>query len=686
MNWGFWTQSEIVTDLGWALLHSTWQISLITAALFVVLRVTRAEATRLRYVVCVTAMALALIVPLGTYWQYASFSTDVDRDVAAVTGTSRRDPAERANSVESEIRSETSAGVTATGTEGQPAWADYVARAGEMVERTAPTLMPGAVAVWLFGMLLFGIRLGGGFWQVHRYRTFGVEPVEGELFDKFELMCDRLGISGRVELVKSTIIGTPVAFGILKPIVLLPASIFLQMSPREIELIVAHELTHIRRYDPLVNIFQSFAEVVLFYHPGIWWISCEIRREREFATDRLVTETEGVPHAVYAAALVNLEEIRVRANYDTPRLATAADGGKLMQRVKRILQKKTEMRETRSAWPAGVALLLISAVVAMAFSTGSTPVVNADAKKNGRKLAIGFVSLPPVDRTENAPKDSDATARLLIEKLKNRRIPATGFVLGGAIEASEGKLAPIRANIVRMWRDAGFEVGIGGYKHIWFAETPINDYIANVEKNERLVAPLLAEKGQSLRYFSYPFLNTGRTHDDYVQFEKWLAGRGLQSIRYTLDNQEWMYSYAYDMARNENDLNSMNEIRDSFIKYMGQMFDHFETYSTRMFGRDIAQTMVLTPSRLVADSSDELFGMIEKRGYSYVPMAEAQADPAYQTEESFAGKSGISWFERWAMHKKQPLLDEPKVSKQVWDAWELRKKEPPKVIMVVKPN
>jgi beta-lactamase regulating signal transducer with metallopeptidase domain len=685
MNWQYWTQSEAIIDLGWTLVHSLWQIGLITATLFVALKIAPSDSARLRYAMCVFAMVFATIVPAFTFFQYASSPTPDNSEFIGRAGVSPDERAERPAFSDTGGRNGETQNSAADGGKSQPAsMQQFVERGLDMIDRNAASIMPIAVGVWLFGMLLFGLRLFGGFWQVYRYRSLGVEPIGGEIFEQFERLRQRLGITAKVELVKSTMIGTPVAFGVLKPIILMPAALFLQMSPREIELIIAHELTHISRYDPLVNIFQSFAEVVLFYHPGIWWISSEIRREREFAADNLVTEIAGVSHAVYAATLVNLEEIRLRANYDAPRLATAADGGNLMQRVKRILQKKTEIRRTSSAWPAGLALLLISAVVTSAFWANNAQPVNADSKRNGRKLAIGFVSLPPVDRTENAPKDSDATARLLIEKLKNRRIPATGFVLGGSVEVSEGKLAPVRANIVRLWRDAGFEVGIGGYKHIWFADTPIADYIANVEKNERAVAPLLAEKNLSLRYFSYPFLNTGKTDADHVEFEKWLSSRGLQSVKYTIDNSEWMYSYAYDMARNDNDVNTMNEIRESFVNYMGQMFDHYETYTQRLFGRDIAQTMVLTPSRLIADTSDELFGMIEKRGYSYVSMAEAQADPAYQTEERFAGKSGISWFERWTIHKKQPLLEEPKVSKQVWDAWELRKKEPPKVIMFVK--
>lgn len=238
------------------------------------------------------------------------------------------------------------------------------------------------------------------------------------------------------------------------------------------------------------------------------------------------------------------------------------------------------------------------------------------------------------------------------------------------------KLYPIRAEIVRLWRDAGMEIGVGGYKHIWFYDTPYDEYVANVEKNERVVKQILAEKNLPLRYFSYPFLNTGKTTEDKNRFEAWLQARGLRSIPYTIDNQEWVYSYAYDMARKDNDINTMKQIRAEFVDYMTKMFEHYEAYSQEMFGRDIAQTMVLTPSRLVADSSDELFGMIERRGYKFVSMDEALKDEAYKTPENFTGsKSGISWFERWTLTQGKKLRDEPKVDADVWKLWKEKKSE-----------
>ena len=342
-----------------------------------------------------------------------------------------------------------------------------------------------------------------------------------------------------------------------------------------------------------------------------------------------------------------------------------------MHRIQRILKIKTEMKRANSAWSAGLAFVLISAVLTLVFSFNSSSFVNAQTKTKNRKVAIGFVSIPPIDRSENPPKDSVATAKILVEILKAHKVPALGFVNGSSVSDGD-KIFPVRAEIVKMWRDEGFEIGVGGFYHKWFYETPYDDYVANAEKNEVVVKKILGDKAQ-LRYFSYPYLNTGKSIEDRDRFESWLQGRGLTSVKYTIDNNEWMYSYVYDLARNDNDINLMKETRLAFLDYMGKMFDHYEAYSQEMFGRDIAQTMVLTPSRLVADTGHDLFGMIEKRGYTFVSVSDAQSDPAYQTAEDFAGKSGISWFERWQMKQGKPLLDEPKVEPGVQKIWDAKK-------------
>lgn len=668
MNFERLAESEIVVRLGWTLIHSLWQIGLVSVALVVSLKLLRTASPNLRYVVCLIALALSVGLPISTFIQ-SSTQSETSLLASQSSTTSRRqvgldqyNPGEPAMVFSTESGSASYTAVARALSSDLSKWAN----------KNIPNVLPFAVLCWLIGVGFFSLRLGGGFTHLRRYRNEPANDADEDWQQVFSHLCDRTGVKQTVQLFRSRLVQTPIAVGVLKPAIIIPASLFLQISPRELETIIAHELVHIRRYDPLVNIVQCVIEALFFYHPGVWWISAQIRREREFAADSAVMEIFEDSHVTYARALANLEEIRLKAKQQMPRYATAANGGNFMQRIQRILKIKTEVSSANSAWTAGLALLLTSAFLLAIFSFSSLDVVNAQQRSGARKLAIGFVSIPPLDRTDNPPKDSDATTRLLIQKLKEYKVPATGFLQGGMISDGE-KLFPVRANIAKMWIDAGFEIGLGGFKHIWLHNTPADEYIANIEKNELVAKQLIGEKGLPPRYFSYPFLNTGKTSEEKARVESWLASRGYTSVKYTFDNQEWMYSYAYDMARNDNDVNTMKEIREAYLAYMARMFDHYEAYSVELFGRDIPQTMVLTPTRLITDTADEFFGMAAKRGYTFITVEEAQSDPAYKTKEDFKGEAGISWFERWTLAKGSHLRNEPEIDPAVQRIWNDRK-------------
>jgi beta-lactamase regulating signal transducer with metallopeptidase domain/peptidoglycan/xylan/chitin deacetylase (PgdA/CDA1 family) len=669
MNWEAVVTSNVVAGLGWTLLHSLWQITLVSGGLLLALRLLRDRSANVRYIASLVALVTAFILPLITFVQISQQQPGKPAATNIAPINDGRDAAKP--------------GVRTDGTVDGNEFTDFYNADAQKVptfvglrrylDTRVPDVLPLLVGFWIIGVAIFAIRLGGGLWQLRIYKSHGVEPVDDRWAQRFISLRERVGATTTVRFLRSSVVNTPIAIGVFRPLIIVPASLFLQMHPRELETIIAHELIHIRRYDPLVTIFQTLIETLLFYHPGVWWISNQMSREREFAADADVMRLFTDFHVTYARALANLEEIRFRTDQQLPHLATAANGGNLMKRIQRILKIETEAGRANSAWTATLALLLTSAVLLALFSFNSTDPVNAQYKGEGRKLAIGFVSIPPVDRTENAPKDSEATARLLIHALKKHKVPATGFLQGGMISDGE-KFFPVRREIARMWIDAGFEVGLGGFNHISLYHRPVDEYIANIEKNETVAKKLLGDMGFPPRYFSYPYLNTGKTIEDRVKVEAWLARRGYTSVKYSFDNNEWMYSYAYDMARNDNDVNTMKEIREAYLTYMSRMFDHYEAYTTEMFGRDIAQTMVLTPSRLVTDTADDFFAMAKKRGYSFVSVDEAQSDPAYKSKEGYIGDAGISWFERWALARDTGLREEPRVDRAVERVWEARNK------------
>ncbi len=87
--------------------------------------------------------------------------------------------------------------------------------------------------------------------------------------------------------------------GHLRPVILMPVGLLAGLPAGQIELILLHELAHIRRCDYLVNLLQTSVENLLFYHPVVWWISGVIRAEREHCCDdwpwRRVTTRTNTP-------------------------------------------------------------------------------------------------------------------------------------------------------------------------------------------------------------------------------------------------------------------------------------------------------------------------------------------------------------------------------------------------------
>ena len=136
-----------------------------------------------------------------------------------------------------------------------------------------------------------------------------------------------------IRIVELPHVDVPLVVGCLRPIVVLPIAAMSQLNAAQVEAILAHELAHMRRHDYLVNLMQTLAETLLFYHPAVWWLSARIRDEREHCCDDVAVAVCGDPVG-YAAALAELEAWRS----GELSLAAAATGGSLLNRVRRILR------------------------------------------------------------------------------------------------------------------------------------------------------------------------------------------------------------------------------------------------------------------------------------------------------------------------------------------------------------
>jgi hypothetical protein len=158
------------------------------------------------------------------------------------------------------------------------------------------------------GLLIMLLRLGAALWGGRRLRLASTCVTDADWLAMVARQARRLGLKTAPAIAYCTRISVPVVVGIAKPLVLLPVSLATGLTPNQLESLLAHELAHIRRYDLAVNLLQRLIEVVLFFHPAVWYVSRCVSRERELACDDLVL-TGGWPRVQYADALVRMAEL-----------------------------------------------------------------------------------------------------------------------------------------------------------------------------------------------------------------------------------------------------------------------------------------------------------------------------------------------------------------------------------------
>ena len=190
-----------------------------------------------------------------------------------------------------------------------------------------PSWTLAVVLAWACGVTLSGLRTALSWLSVRRLSRRAIAPSPG-LAQRFAQLAERMGVSGvRLRLVPSEAV--PMVFGVLRPVVLLPASLLPRLRLAEIEALLMHELAHVRRFDVLANLLQSAVEALLFYHPVVAWLSARVRHERELCCDEEVVRH--CSRGLYARALASLEDTRAVA-------APAANGGDLVHRILNLTQ------------------------------------------------------------------------------------------------------------------------------------------------------------------------------------------------------------------------------------------------------------------------------------------------------------------------------------------------------------
>jgi beta-lactamase regulating signal transducer with metallopeptidase domain len=321
--------SPWIDAIGSALLSSVWQGAAIALVLAIALAVLRRASSQARYLAACAAIVLLIALPLSALFQIekpgSTAAVPVALDLASPTAKAPFEaPAARARSLP---------------------------RKWNSISNGARPFFSVLVPIWATGAALCALRLAGGWVRAMRWVRCDTHPLSTSLTDHLR---KRLGVHRRVALLESAYVNVPMVIGWLRPVILVPVAALTGLNALELDAILAHEFAHIRRHDYLVNLVQCIIEALMFYHPATWWISGVIRREREHCCDDLAVRACR-DRIAYARALAIIEELRAPAFS----LSTAASGGNLPARIRRILKPTEEsMKPSRVLVSAFVVLAL----------------------------------------------------------------------------------------------------------------------------------------------------------------------------------------------------------------------------------------------------------------------------------------------------------------------------------------
>jgi beta-lactamase regulating signal transducer with metallopeptidase domain len=373
--------NDSMQALGWTLVHFCWQAAVI-ALLYRMLDLVFARSrSSVRYALALTAMISMFVVAVATLG-YEEMRLMLDSGSSIV---------QAAPTPHALIGHGIAAPVAPHGASSATASRDMVSSIAQMVPMSLVRWMPWIDAMWLAGVLILSLRTVGGWMVIRRLRLSSMVEIPENIRCAFDRLAQRMGIARRIDLMVCERISGPLAMGVFRSVVLLPVSALTHLSPDQLEVVLAHELAHIRRGDYLWNMIQTAVETLFFFHPAVWWLGGHLRQQRELCCDDVALGCCSDP-VVYATALLRLEEQRGSRLQLAMALDGHGSGSGLKARIIRILDGSPGDATERRRELGPLSLVGVSAMLGLFFLP--LPHVLADHAKPPHLLAAAIYPSP----------------------------------------------------------------------------------------------------------------------------------------------------------------------------------------------------------------------------------------------------------------------------------------------------
>ena len=351
-----------------ALGHSLWQASLISGIVWLLLRSLPAKHAERRYAIALGGLAGIVTAALVTWsvlrlepTEFNSATIQNSRPMEQTFRISDAPPAPRQSS-QAEPQAEVAELAEHAGKSSLPSAAD----ATSSINGGNSIVVRWMAMIWLCGAVVMLLRGLAGFVIARRWLVESAAVAEFGLQELTEIVKElsgRLKLRRMIRIVLSDRIDTPAVVGVIWPVIMVPVSMLTGVPADQWRIMIAHELAHIRRWDPLVGLIQMVVESLLFFNPFVWWLNRIIRAEREACCDAVAARICGQPMSV-AKTLVD-----VAASIHRPVISSAmafaepSNEGELSDRVLRLVQPDRPPRSKISWLSVTVVMVALAATL-----------------------------------------------------------------------------------------------------------------------------------------------------------------------------------------------------------------------------------------------------------------------------------------------------------------------------------
>lgn len=242
----------------------------------------------------------------------------------------------------------------------------------------------------------------------------------------------------------------PGVFGVFRPVLILPRAVLRELSPAQLQAVLAHEMCHVRRHDTLTAAIHKCVEVMFWFHPLVWWIGAHLLRERETACDETVIE-EGYEQAVYAESLLNVCRLGVAAQFSA---MAASTGGSLKERLISIMsdQRASPIDHLRFG-------LLFVALMLSCYGPIAAGVVTGAIRASAHSGPITFDTirlLPAAEAGWRSEEFDPVAGELSLRNVSLRNLISLAYP-SSRVNSDPDLIDRVHYNIEASWRGAASE-------------------------------------------------------------------------------------------------------------------------------------------------------------------------------------------------------------------------------------